>query len=80
MPAITIKNIPDDLYESLKKAASAHHRSINSELIVCLEKVLLPTRYSAEDHLSIARRLRAKVKANKLEHEEVTAAKQEGRP
>jgi plasmid stability protein len=38
MVAITIKNIPNELYESLKNAANAHHRSINNEIIACLEK------------------------------------------
>jgi plasmid stability protein len=32
MPALTVKNIPDDLYDHLKVSAKAHHRSINSEL------------------------------------------------
>lgn len=31
MPAMTIKNIPDDLYSRLKEAAQTHHRSMNSE-------------------------------------------------
>ncbi|MCQ8103334.1 Arc family DNA-binding protein, partial [Methylomonas sp. SURF-2] len=41
MPALTIKNIPDSLYEQLKSAAELHRRSINSEVLVCLEKVLV---------------------------------------
>ena len=41
MPAITVKNIPDLIYENLKFAAKAHHRSINSEIIACLEKELM---------------------------------------
>ncbi len=40
MATITIKNIPDDLYAKLKKAAAAHRRSLNSEAIVCLETAL----------------------------------------
>nr|HIL75443.1 Arc family DNA-binding protein [Rhodospirillales bacterium] len=36
MPALTIKNVPDDLYKELKHVAEQHHRSINSEVIVCL--------------------------------------------
>lgn len=38
MANVTVKNIPDDLYEQLKQAAEAHHRSVNSELIHCLEQ------------------------------------------
>ncbi len=40
MATITVKNIPDDLYAGLKQAAVANHRSINSEVIVCVEQVL----------------------------------------
>jgi plasmid stability protein len=30
MPALTIKNIPDDVYRTLKQTAEIHRRSINS--------------------------------------------------
>ena len=33
MPAVTVKNLPDDLYQRPKTNAQAHHRSINGELI-----------------------------------------------
>lgn len=56
MPTIiTLKNIPDDLYRRLKETADAHHRSVNSEVIVCLERVLLPTRITADERLARAR-------------------------
>lgn len=42
MPAtLTLKNIPDAVYEHLKRSAEAHGRSMNSEAIVCLEAALL---------------------------------------
>ncbi|HCU53654.1 MAG TPA: plasmid stability protein [Gammaproteobacteria bacterium] len=60
MPAnLTLKNIPDDIYASLKDSAATHHRSLNSEIIVCLERVLMPRRISAEERLERARQLRA---------------------
>lgn len=37
MPALTIKNIPDDLYLTLKQTAESHRRSINSEVIFVLK-------------------------------------------
>lgn len=40
MATLTVKNIPDDLYEQLKKRARLNHRSINSEIIFSLKKVL----------------------------------------
>jgi antitoxin FitA len=40
MPSITVKNIPEDIYKQLKLRAQANHRSINSEIIVCIERVM----------------------------------------
>ena len=40
MATLTIKNIPDEVYEQLKQRAARHRRSVNSEVIVCLEQVL----------------------------------------
>lgn len=80
MANLTLKNIPDDLYERLKDAAHRHHRSINSELIACLEKMLLPTKLSAEDVISGARAVRQRVKAKKISAKEITDAKNLGRP
>lgn len=80
MASLTIKNIPDDLYEHLKQAANAHHRSVNSELIHCLEKALLPTKLSAQELKDTAKALRGRVRAQTLNADDITAAKNEGRP
>ncbi|MDQ3254247.1 MAG: Arc family DNA-binding protein, partial [Acidobacteriota bacterium] len=34
MATLTIKNLPDDLYQQLKRTAAQHRRSINSEVII----------------------------------------------
>lgn len=39
---ITIKNMPLNLYKKLKARAAAYRRSVNSEVISCLEEVLNP--------------------------------------
>ena len=79
MASLTIKNIPDNLYEHLKQAATAHHRSINSELIVCLEKAFLPTKTTAKDLKTSAQLLRNRVGVSTFTAEEIDLAKQEGR-
>ena len=79
MASVTIKNIPDELYEQLKESANAHHRSINSELIVCLERVLMPAKISAEERLATAKELRARVNAKRIDVAELDAAKRAGR-
>lgn len=79
MPAITVKNIPDILYAQLKLSAEAHHRSINSELIVCLEKVLTPQRVDKDQLLLSARSMRNKLANLKVTQEDLVNAKAEGR-
>lgn len=39
MPTLTIKGLPDALYRRLKQQAEAHRRSLNGEIITCLERV-----------------------------------------
>ena len=51
--SLTLKNIPDALYERLKAAAELHRRSLNSEAIVCLESVLLPNRVAPSDRVAL---------------------------
>jgi len=41
---LTLKNIPDEVYDRLKHSAEMNRRSMNSEAIVCLEAALLPNR------------------------------------
>jgi len=79
MPALTIKNIPNELYDHLKASAQAHRRSINSELIHCLEETLMPSRPDSADVIAAARALRAQVKAKRLSAKDISAAKNEGR-
>lgn len=80
MPTITVKNIPDDLYVCLKRSAQANRRSLNSEIIVCIERALRVRRVEPEAVLERARRLREKTAGYVIGDEEFTAAKMEGRP
>lgn len=58
MTNITIKNIPDEIYEALKRRAAENQRSINQEAIFCLRM-----------ELSRSRRTRAEAEAllNKID-------------
>lgn len=38
MANITIRNIPDEIFEQIKKLSSVEKRSINNELLVIIEK------------------------------------------
>lgn len=76
---LTLKNIPDAVYERLKAAALAHRRSLNSEAIVCLEAVLTPTRVAPSERLARARELRATLPKERFLAQEIDAIKREGR-
>jgi plasmid stability protein len=76
---LTLKNIPDAVYEQLKLSAEAHRRSMNSEAIVCLEAVLLPTRVTTAERLARARELRSALPKGKFRARDIDAMKREGR-
>ncbi len=77
---ITLKNIPDTIYDSLKQAADAHHRSINSEAISCLERVLLPSRTGQEERLARARQIRTSLNPKQFKAADIAKAIEQGRP
>lgn len=76
---ITLKGIPDDVYEQLKRSAETNRRSINSEAIACLETVLLPGKTTALEHLAKARDIRASLKRGAFKPEDIDRAKRQGR-
>lgn len=78
--AITIKNIPPELYERLKQCATLHHRSINSEVIALIEESISARKRKPEDFLASARALREKTARYGLKREFIDKAKREGRP
>lgn len=79
MATMTIKNVPDDLYDQLKKSAGRHRRSINSEAIVCLEQVLRSKRVDPEALLARARRARVRSPDLFVTDDELRSAREWGR-
>jgi len=79
MPALTIKNIPTDLYNELKSVASKHHRSINSEVIVRLKHTLFPSKISPDDFLYNVQKLRSSIPENVITTEDIENSIEEGR-
>ncbi len=80
MTTFTVKGIPDDLYQRLKERAAAHRRSINSELIVCLERALLGDRIDPEQMLARADAVRERLEMRPYTQAALNAAKNRGRP
>jgi plasmid stability protein len=80
MPALTLKNIPDNLYDKLKRTAKSHHRSMNSEIIHCLETVLVPQKMDTAERLLRAQSLRSQIPVGTISIEEIDDAINQGRP
>lgn len=80
MPTLTLKNIPDSLYMQLKEAAQAHHRSLNSEILYCVEQTLGTHKIDISEYIEIARNLREKTTHYPLTDQLINDAKNEGRP
>jgi plasmid stability protein len=76
---LTLKNIPDDVYQRLKASAETHRRSLNSEAIVCLETVLLPGRMDPGERIARARTLRASLPKPMFKARDIDIMKREGR-
>ena len=66
MPTLTVKNIPDELYDRIKESAAEHRRSINSEIIVCLERALASHRMDPDALLARADAMRERAALSPL--------------
>lgn len=79
MATMTLKNLPDDLYERLKESAARHHRSINREAIARLERALSSQPVDPEALLERARRVREKTSGIYVTDDDLRQARDEGR-
>jgi plasmid stability protein len=79
MATLTIKNIPDELYRELKRTAGQHRRSLNSEVIVCLERSLQIAGSDASSILARARELRVRTVRPLLNDRRLSVARSIGR-
>jgi plasmid stability protein len=78
MATLTIKNLPDELYEKIKTSAAVNRRSINQEAIFLIEQALAANAAGTETTLSEVRLLREQLGIYVTE-EELAKAKNEGR-
>ena len=75
---LTLKGVPDEVYERLKTSAVVNHRSLNSEIIARLEAQVLPRR-TASEQLAAIRATRSRLTQTTLDHDVIDRAKREGR-
>lgn len=80
MPSLNVKNIPDPLYRKLKASASANQRSLNREIMACIEMALSSQKIDPDAMLVRARILRERTATYRLTNEMLDEAKNEGRP
>lgn len=79
MPTLTIKGLPDPVYERLKAQAEAHRRSLNSEIITCLERAVGAVPFDHEVWLARAAELRERLALKPLSERELREARERGR-
>lgn len=80
MATLTVKNIPQPVVDRLKQRAAVHRRSLNLEVIACLEATVQATPVDAEALLARIRGARVKPKAVRLTDRLLTRLKTAGRP
>lgn len=80
MPNLTIKGIPEELYKQLKRRAARHRRSLNSEVIYCLEHAASLTTVDPEAWLVNADKLRNRLGLTPVTEDSLRKAKTVGRP
>lgn len=80
MPSLTIKSIPDELLDRLRESAAAHRRSLNSEVLMRLERSLGSSRIGPEALLARIDAHRENIKMKPISDEFLEQAKREGRP
>ena len=79
MATVTVKNIPDELYDRLKSVAEINRRSINSEIIMCIENTVISRPLNLDEVLENARQVRKLTAGHLIGDEEFNKAKKEGR-
>lgn len=58
MNSITVRNIPERVHKKLKQRSELFRRSLNSEIIACLEEALLPNKLEVEQILAKSKMIR----------------------
>jgi plasmid stability protein len=80
MATLTIKNLPQPLLDRLRARAGRHRRSLNREVITCLESVVQGAPLDPDALLVRARALRRTPAGLRLTDRALERLKDEGRP
>ncbi len=80
MPAITLKNIPEELYTKIKISAKINFRSINSEILFRLKSSISQKKPEVDYLLSQIHAINRNLQIPILNDKMIDKAKNEGRP
>lgn len=80
MASLTVKNIPDDLYGKLKQRAKANQRSVNKEIIMCIQEAVESRRIDPDEFLARIEALHSRISAPPLTDKLLRQSRTEGRP
>ena len=79
MVTVTIKNIPEQVYERIKAQAKINHRSINGEILSILEQAISIPPIDVKATLERTRKIRELTAHYVITDEEMSKWKKEGR-
>jgi antitoxin FitA len=80
MPTLTIKNLPDEVYQELKRRAEENRRSLNGEVVYSLEQLIRGEPAARQPTVADFRALRERYPLPSLSPEDLERAISEGRP
>jgi plasmid stability protein len=79
MVTVTIKNIPEEIYERIKTQAKVNHRSINGEILSILEQAISIPPIDVEATIKRARKVRELTAQYTITADEIEKLINEGR-
>lgn len=80
MATLTIKGLPDRVYRDLKRRAEEQRRSLNREIILCLERSCEIELFDPKTWLAKLDRLHERYPLKPLTDAEIRSEKRRGRP
>lgn len=80
MATMTLKNVPEELFERLKRSAKRNGRSLDKEAIACLEHALSGREWDSGELLVQIRAARAEMHPLFVTNADLRAARDDGRP
>lgn len=79
MANLSVKNVPKEVHRRLRERAKRNRRSLNSELIACLQEAVMPRRIDPDEAAERIRTLRERYSGAPLRDREIDRLKSEGR-